>query len=157
MLKQFIRMILEAEENKSAEIDEINNLFEQIVNKFDLHHGKTAFVGVIPQAIRNNEAFISRYKNSKFRLYINKCFIFSTHHDNDNQLDLHFINAKAVNECIDNALKSLDVFVSFNNYYENDYYAISKEKLRMCLVASKKYDEFEILVKKVMKLIQDLK
>ena len=153
MLRQFIRLILEAESinNNSAEVQEINNLFKQIVNKFpngffyyrDLYDGLNFYALGSAIADDKNQTFWDRYNSDKtFKRFVLKSNIYRRVNFN-----ISFLNAKAFNEYLKDELKYFDVLAYFNL----TLHQISYEKLTMLLRIAKNYDEFELLVKKIAK------
>lgn len=151
MLKQFIRLIIEAAENDAATLDEINNLFRQIVDRFshELDLGPGGGFGLCMNAAYESplttqrQAFWKRYrKYTTFEQHINKSSIYRRE-----KHDINFLNAKVVSEYIKEELKAFDVFV----YFDEKLHVISCAKLKQLMNIAKNYEEFEVMTKRVVK------
>ena len=153
MIRKFIRMILEAEESNVAEVQEINNLFQKIVDKFTqelaftfagpLALGFALAFGFLAIADNKKQAYINRYHADKdFRRFVNNGRIYRK-----DKFDISFLNTKAVNEYLKEELKAFDVLVYFNKKLRQ----ISHDDLKRLLFIAKNYEQFFIMVKRIAK------
>ena len=156
MLREYIRMIIEAEDKPEAvrqlsETEEIDELLSQILNKFrdDITHTTAwPYQDIIVVAC-------NRHKLSNFWHVYNTnedfktSMYMSTLYSNGDIRHLQLMNAKVIKKYIRDDLKQYDVLV----YFGNKLHQISKEKLAQLLNIAKNYQQFAVIVKHIAKPI----